>query len=705
MKNLKTQILLLIILTLCSELSFAQSKKTNTIEKINSVVTELNNQQSSDIIRDTVLEKNLTLNRRLGNKPEVERLQNEMIEKYKLNKDNSEIKLVSPSKANYFNHQSDNPIQTNMTLITSDTGYCTHNSISEQLGPNTGRIWNINLIDQYLPSVTDSIKIHYSDDNGINWNHFATYPWAFPQFYQIENAIDVEIAISTYTNDKMLFIVFSCRGYNTVNLLGLIRVDVGNNPGLCSQQLFNYGVLSAYYDFYTPQLACDNSNNQYMPYIHICSSGFYYDNYGNIMRPIRYAAIINPFNIYAPIYFPDASVYIPSSFDLRYLDMCAFTLQGIDYVFFVDEGSSIYEKNITVIQYTGYSALTGGGGYALVLGNSTNKLKQTHISSDGRNIMIVGTYEYGYLDNDIQYFRSSTGVTGFTSGFIDYSTMDDNHPRITSELNGNGKFFISYYKQTNYGFWGIYLVTSSLNQPQGFSKMISTNEMSTFYAGGSVPVRTRDNDCFVTWMNYGYNNNCLIYSVTGCSQNIVLTNTLNLKLFIEGFYNQTLNEMSMIDTIKVFLRNFSAPYNIIDSAKVPLNKSGIAAVNFANLQNGINYFISVKHRNSFETWSRYSGILFSGNNFNYDFSSARVQAYGENQKQVDNSPVRFAIYSGDVNQDGVADAADIILIYNDASNLSAGYLKTDLSGDSMVDVTDLIISYNNVVNIVTVARP
>ena len=64
-------------------------------------------------------------------------------------------------------------------------------------------------------------------------------------------------------------------------------------------------------------------------------------------------------------------------------------------------------------------------------------------------------------------------------------------------------------------------------------------------------------------------------------------------------------------------------------------------------------------------------------------------------KQVDNSPVRFALFSGDVNQDGTVDAADISDIDNDASNSVSGYVSTDVTGDNFVDAGDISIADNN----------
>jgi hypothetical protein len=71
-------------------------------------------------------------------------------------------------------------------------------------------------------------------------------------------------------------------------------------------------------------------------------------------------------------------------------------------------------------------------------------------------------------------------------------------------------------------------------------------------------------------------------------------------------------------------------------------------------------------------------------------------------KQVNTSPVRYAVYSGDENQDGTVDVGDIIDIYNDLLLGTSGYVVTDVNGDDFVDVSDIIIAYNNSINVVTV---
>lgn len=82
---------------------------------------------------------------------------------------------------------------------------------------------------------------------------------------------------------------------------------------------------------------------------------------------------------------------------------------------------------------------------------------------------------------------------------------------------------------------------------------------------------------------------------------------------------------------------------------------------------------------------------------------AQNNAYGDNQKEVE--PGVFAIYSGDVNQDGFIDILDQGSVDNDLLNFAAGYVLTDLNGDSFVDILDQSILDNNLFNFIGVISP
>ena len=146
--------------------------------------------------------------------------------------------------------------------------------------------------------------------------------------------------------------------------------------------------------------------------------------------------------------------------------------------------------------------------------------------------------------------------------------------------------------------------------------------------------------------------------------------TLNLTAFIEGLYYNGLNNM-ISDTVTVQLRSVTPPYNQVDIAKGILNSNGIGAFSFGNVTTGSPYYIVIKHRNSSETWSS-SGVSFTSGVMSYNFSGSSGQAFGNNMQQIDTSPIRFGLYSGDVNQDEFTDLTDVLLDYNNSSEFAEG---------------------------------
>lgn len=178
---------------------------------------------------------------------------------------------------------------------------------------------------------------------------------------------------------------------------------------------------------------------------------------------------------------------------------------------------------------------------------------------------------------------------------------------------------------------------------------------------------------------------------------------VNITAIPEGFYNSVSNQQNMSDTVKAYLCSSTSPFAVVDSALGVINSvTHTGEFIFLNASSG-NYYIKLKHRNSIEIWSS-ATVPVSGNS-GYDFTASASQAYGGNLIQVDTAPVRFAMYGGDVNQDGTVDATDVSLIDNDAANFTGGYVLTDLTGDDFVDGTDFAIADNNAANFVSVIRP
>lgn len=182
--------------------------------------------------------------------------------------------------------------------------------------------------------------------------------------------------------------------------------------------------------------------------------------------------------------------------------------------------------------------------------------------------------------------------------------------------------------------------------------------------------------------------------------------TIQVKAVIEGLYDTSLNKMNRRDTVRAYLRNNSAPYTIVDSSKAVFDSlTFISNFVFTNASSGT-YYIVVKHRNSIETWSKAGGEAYTyGTTLSYNFTTDSSKTYGNNVKNVDNSPLTYSIYSGDAGQDGNIDVSDLVQIYNDQIILASGYLPTDINGDNFTDVSDLVIAYNNSLNLVNIARP
>lgn len=165
---------------------------------------------------------------------------------------------------------------------------------------------------------------------------------------------------------------------------------------------------------------------------------------------------------------------------------------------------------------------------------------------------------------------------------------------------------------------------------------------------------------------------------------------MNITVIPEAFYNTGTGRLNSKDTIRAFLRNSASPYAIVDSAKAVTDSvSFTATFNFPNAPSG-NYYFVIKHRNSLETWSRIGGESYTvGVTSSYDFTNDSTKAYGNNMVK---KGTLWCLISGDVNQDGVIDASDRAIAWNERN--TSGYKNGDVNGDMIVDATDRGIIWN-----------
>lgn len=210
----------------------------------------------------------------------------------------------------------------------------------------------------------------------------------------------------------------------------------------------------------------------------------------------------------------------------------------------------------------------------------------------------------------------------------------------------------------------------------------------------------------VTFNRFGSNNTAVVYSDGSRTlSSMEAFKTLTLKAFPQAFYNSSSKRLNMRDTITVIARSPLPPYSIVDWENGIIDSVNYeVTIQFTNLNDG-NYYLSTYHRNSIETWSNSPVNFQVGGVVNLDMTSVQSSAYGSNLIQVDNSPSRFGIYSGDPDHDGTVDLSDIALVYNDANNFVTGYKNSDINGDRFTDLTDLVVTFNNSLNFVSKITP
>lgn len=182
----------------------------------------------------------------------------------------------------------------------------------------------------------------------------------------------------------------------------------------------------------------------------------------------------------------------------------------------------------------------------------------------------------------------------------------------------------------------------------------------------------------------------------------------NIKLAVQGLYNSVSGTLNLSDTVTVYVRNGSAPFNVIDSAVSVVDSVSLTGnFEFDNTPDG-NYYFDVVYRkdpqfrNGISTWSKNGGENVTSTGGNYDFTSAASQAYGNNQLLISGV---YTIYNGDVNQDGIVDLTDLVATFNGAANFVTGYVNTDVNGDEQVNLADILIVSNNASTFVSSVTP
>lgn len=176
-----------------------------------------------------------------------------------------------------------------------------------------------------------------------------------------------------------------------------------------------------------------------------------------------------------------------------------------------------------------------------------------------------------------------------------------------------------------------------------------------------------------------------------------------IKCLLEGIYDP---QSSLLNTfpITLFLRKTYPPYNLVDSNNLNVNLPDFRI--YLERPNVVSdyYYIVIKTINGIETWSRAGGVPVNFlTSINYYFTDSIHHAFGNNLKLKGNY---YCIFSGDVNQDGMIELEDMMLIDNDAVNSVTGFnIPADLNYDEIVDLSDLSICENNAKDYVQSVKP
>ncbi|MBS1516740.1 MAG: hypothetical protein JSS91_01490 [Bacteroidetes bacterium] len=335
------------------------------------------------------------------------------------------------------------------------------------------------------------------------------------------------------------------------------------------------------------------------------------------------------------------------------------------------------------VPFSSQSIYNGGvfapTGVADTIRTNKNHLQET---SDTRSL-IRGLDEPGRKDlaYDVSFNKIYSGFITLQSRSV---TSDTDYYRLNTLTGGKINIILN---SLNSGVNGISLLSGNGNVIISKSIISSPDSITYYSSAGIYYLRVTGNS----------NQNPNLYSYSYNAE-LIPASVLNLTFGIEGFRN---GSSQIEDTLKVYLMNSVSPYNKSDSAVVYLNSSGNSSAFFIHTPGG-NYYIKTIHRNALETWSS-SPVSFSGGAVtDYDFTSGQNLAFGNNQILVSG---KWCAYSGDVNHDGLVDVSDQSQIDNDVTNVSTGYINTDLTGDMVVDVSDASIADNNGADFISVIKP
>ena len=714
MKNIILSIsLLTCLLMLCIQNSFAQ--KINTSNESVPVTLE---QKSEDIFRSikksysdremTIMNEMTRLKEdyKTGNNEKISALQKQLEGYSETQTMNSELSLISDDANSFKSIPLQSEQLTLNEIYASNGAYIKAVATQvEQRNPGAGTIWVVLAVgagDVGVGASPDTLLYFNSTNNGLSYSLIKRV--ALNTGIKINyDEMDLEI-VEPFTNDKYLHLVLSVitDGFTGAHLAGIVSFkksdqSIGGAPS------FNFpGFNSNVSKYSKPRITSDNAKYPAEAYLTITVTQDSTDGVNNFIMT-KICKIYNPYALItgsSQIAFLPQSIHAPAigysteaQTDVAYYNSGG-TVDGDSIVFVqsgfpgTDQYVGIYKNYGNTLVYPSYRGSLSGNSdhkeFARVAANG---------GTDQKSIFITYVEREYYMSNyyySLNSFKTSNGINWTKmqlAGGGDANSVIRS-PDIIGRRGVDGKFYITNKWVAPRKDIISSFVIQNLNMKSFTAD--HNDQVTGSFASPKPSFRFINNDsCLTVWPTYSS-----LYSSCGCK-----AVNLSFGFMIEGLYNAA-TDSAGIDISTVHLRNSFPPYSIVSSVSC----YNLSFVTFPNAVPG-NYYISVNHRNSIETWYYQPLNLNDSVFFNLNFFSSQGNAYGGNQKQVDNSPALFAIYSGDVDQDGTIDATDVSAIDNDATNFVSGYVVTDLTGDDFVDGTDFAIADNNAANFISMIRP
>jgi hypothetical protein len=327
---------------------------------------------------------------------------------------------------------------------------------------------------------------------------------------------------------------------------------------------------------------------------------------------------------------------------------------------------------------------------------------------------------------EVKFYFGSAGRGEMSNSFSSYMNGE---PYKIAYAGGNGKGDYMKTISESYLNGSLYTITSNGGKGKGdnclsFSSYLTGESISISYKGG-IGRGDIKNYSQQQYLN-GVDANIAYYGGQGRGDKAANKSSqmqegdvsLNLKLFIEGFYTgggqmraviDALNFPSLCDAVSVELYDPVFPYNMAYNTSIFLDVNGNVNVVFPAEIRNHSYYIVLNHRNTIETWSA-TAVNFGSTLVNYTFSDNIHKAFGDNMRNLGDG--NYAFWSGDIPdlqngfaQDGIVEAQDYNAVGNASQNFLTGYIVQDLTGDGVVESEDYSIIENNMAAIISKHRP